>query len=128
LVEAGRIDRFPCLYGVQVRACAPLWAVFNYGAAGLPWITEGETLAEGIRIRHPLRGDAVLAAVARSQGAFLAIDEEKILPGRDELARQGFYVEPTSAVVWPALAQLPAEAPEPVVAVLTGSGFKHHDR
>lgn len=128
LVEAGRIDRFPCLYGVQARACAPLWAVFNYGAAGLPWITEGETLAEGIRIRHPLRGDAVLAAVARSQGAFLAIDEEKILPGRDELARQGFYVEPTSAVVWPALAQLPAEAPEPVVAVLTGSGFKHHDR
>jgi threonine synthase len=127
LFEASRIARIPVLIGVQARACAPLWAVHNYGAAGLPWISEGETIAEGIRIRHPLRGDAVLAAVAASRGTFLAVDEEEILPGRNELARQGFYVEPTSAVVWPALAQISAMTPEPIVAVLTGSGFKHRD-
>lgn len=126
LLKAGKIERLPVLYGVQARACAPLWAVFTYGSAGLPWISEGETLAEGIRVRYPLRGDAVMRAVARSQGTFLAVDEEEILPGRDELARQGFYVEPTSAVVWPALMQLPAGTAEPLVAVLTGSGFKVH--
>ncbi|HEX9618055.1 MAG TPA: pyridoxal-phosphate dependent enzyme [Anaerolineales bacterium] len=124
LVEAGLIGNLPVLCGVQARACAPLWAVSTYGPASLAWISEGETLAEGIRIRHPLRGDAVLQAVESSRGTFLAVDEEEILSGRDELARQGFYVEPTSAVIWPALAQLPAETPEPVVAVLTGSGFK----
>jgi threonine synthase len=126
LLQAGRTERLPVLCGVQARACAPLWAVFTYGAAGLPWISEGETLAEGIRISHPLRGDAVLQAVAKSQGAFLAVDEVEILLGRDELALQGFYVEPTSAVIWPALLQLPDGIPDPVVAVLTGSGFKVH--
>jgi threonine synthase len=126
LQQAGLISGLPRLCGVQARACAPLWAVFTYGSAGLAWISEGETQAEGIRIRYPLRGDAVLQAVNACGGIFFAVDEEDILPGRDELARQGFYVEPTSAVVMPGLSQLPEEAPGPIVAVLTGSGFKVH--
>jgi threonine synthase len=125
LRQAGLISQAPRLVGVQARACAPLWAVSTYGAQGLAWVSEGETLAEGIRVRHPLRGDAVMNAVAESRGGFLAIDEQHILPGRDELARRGLYVEPTSAVVWPALAQLDHSFPDPLVAVLTGSGFKY---
>ena len=53
------------------------------------------------------------------------LEEEAILPGRDELAQRGFYVEPTSAIVWDALYQVLGRAPEPVVAVLTGAGFKY---
>jgi threonine synthase len=124
LRAAGVIDRLPPLYGVQARACAPLWAVFQYGPAGLGWVSEGETLAEGVRVRHPARGDAVLLSVAASGGALLAVDEEEILPGRDELSRQGLYVEPTSAIVWGALEQIPKMTPEPVVVILTGSGLK----
>lgn len=124
LQQAGRIDRVPRLVGVQARACAPLWAVFQYGAAGLGWVAEGPTLAEGVRIRHPLRGDTLLQAVGESGGLFVVVDEEDILPGRDQLARQGLYVEPTAAIVWSALRQLAVQAPEPVVVVLTGSGFK----
>jgi threonine synthase len=89
------------------------------------WVSEGDTLAEGVRVLHPLRGDAVLQAVSASEGRMLAVDEAEILPGRDELARRGFYVEPTSALVWPALHSLPAEIPAPVVVILTGSGFKY---
>jgi threonine synthase len=33
-------------------------------------------------------------------------------------------VEPTSAVVWPALCKELMSLPDPVVSVLTGSGFK----
>jgi len=124
LRAAGKIDRLPRLVGIQARACAPLWAVFQYGVAGYGWVSEGETLAEGVRIYRPLRGDAVLRIVEESQGAFLAVDEEQILPGRYQLARRGFYVEPTSALVWNALQQLPPATPEPVVAILTGSGLK----
>ncbi len=124
LKEAGRISRLPCLVGVQARACAPLWAVSKYGAAGLAWVTEGETLAEGVRLKHPVRGDIVLRAVEASQGFFVAVEEEHILPSRDQLALLGLYVEPTSALVWDALHQVVGQVPEPIVVILTGSGYK----
>jgi threonine synthase len=127
LNNAGVISHVPHLFGVQARVCAPLWALATYGSAGLGWVSEAPTLAEGIRVRHPVRGDAVLQAVAASGGGFLVIDEEEILPGRAALARLGFYVEPTAAVVWGALAQVNQLLPEPVVVVLTGSGFKYVD-
>jgi threonine synthase len=53
--------------------------------------------------------------------------EEDILPARDELAAQGLYVEPTSAIILPAIRQLAASIPEPIVTLLTGSGLKHRE-
>jgi threonine synthase len=125
LQNAGIIEKFPQLVGVQARACAPLWALSSYGAQGLGWVTEGETQAEGVRISHPVRGDAVLNIVEISGGRFLAVDEGEIKRGRDQLSRRGFYVEATSALVWDALYQLNGKTPGPVVAVLTGSGLKN---
>jgi threonine synthase len=124
LSRAGLIKRQPQLVGVQALACAPLWAVFRYGAQGLGWVTEGETLAEGVRIKHPVRGDAVLGMVAEVAGWFVAVDERDILSGRDELAGLGFKIEPTSAIVWRALAQVAGQAPDPIVVVLTGAGSR----
>lgn len=125
--NAGVIAQIPWIVGVQARACAPLWALATYGASGLAWVVEAPTLAEGICVRHPVRGDAVLQAVSASGGRFLAVDEDELLPGRAALAHLGLYVEPTSAVVWGALAQVINTLPEPVVVVLTGSGFKYAD-
>jgi threonine synthase len=124
LREAGLIEALPKLIGVQAQACAPLWMVFHAGSAGLAWIQEGSTLAEGIRILHPLRGDQILKAVDESGGMMLAVIEEEILPARDELASRGFYVEPTSAVVWAGLRQCLPHLEGPVVLVLTGHGLK----
>ena len=122
MVEAGVIEKPPPLIGVQARACAPIWAAHT--ASPLELVTEGETIAEGIRILHPLRMEAVLAAVEVSGGRMMAIDEEAIIDGRDDLSRRGFFVEPTSAVVWPALLSTLEDLQDPVVIVLTGSGFK----
>lgn len=124
LKAAGLIDQLPRMVGVQALACAPLWALFRYGAAGLGWVAEGETLAEGVRVRFPVRGDAVMQMLAEQNGLLLAVDEPDILPGRDQLARLGFYVEPTSAIVWNALQQAAQELPDPVAVVLTGAGLK----
>jgi threonine synthase len=124
LREAGLSDRMPLLIGVQTLACAPMWSVFKYGPSGLGWVTEGETLAEGVRIKHPLRGDVILQMIMRENGQFVVVEEEQILPGRDQLAKIGLYVEPTSAIVWSALQQLVDQLPDPIVVVLTGSGFK----
>jgi threonine synthase len=124
LRDAGVIKKLPKLVGVQAQACAPIWAVFTAGAAGLGWIQEGTTVAEGIRILHPLRGDAILAALDESDGLMVAVAEQDILPARDQLACQGLYVEPTSAVVWAALPQCLDQIEDPVVLVLTGHGLK----
>ena len=120
LRAAGLIDRLPQLVGVQALACAPIWAVERYGREGLAMVSEAETLAEGIRVVRPIRGDAVLAAIRESGGTLLAVDEAAIRAGHNALARLGLYVELTSAVVWEALAQVTGE----VVAILTGSGLK----
>ena len=112
------------MVGVQARACAPLWTAAKFGKSGLDLVDEGNTIAEGIRIRYPLRGNQVLEAVQSSQGSFAAVNEEEIIPARDELAARGFYVEPTSAVVWPALIELMDKLSDPIVVVLTGSGLK----
>lgn len=124
LLQAGVVSRMPQLIGVQARACAPLWAVFTYGAAGLSWVAEAPTLAQGISVRFPVRGDTVVQTVTATGGFFVAVDEAEIVSGRLALAQMGFYVEPTSAVVWGALAQAATALPDPVVVVLTGSGFK----
>jgi threonine synthase len=124
LQRAGLIERLPTLIGVQALACAPLWALFAYGPDGLAWVSEGQTLAEGVRVRHPVRGDAVLEQVRQSGGLMLAVDEPQITPGRQALAAMGLYVEPTSAIVWDALQQAGEHLVEPVVVVLTGSGLK----
>jgi threonine synthase len=124
LLAAGEIKRMPVLIGVQAATCAPLAALAEVGPMGLNLVTEGETIAEGVRTRSPLRAQAVVQMVLNYGGRFIAIPEERILPARDALARMGFYVEPTSALVWAAVEGDLDELPHPVVAVLTGSGYK----
>ena len=118
-------NKVPKMIGVQACLCAPLWALSIAGREGLGFVADNETLAEGVRVRNPLRGGAVLEAVDRTGGFFATVDEEEILPGRDALGCLGFYVEPTSAIIWSALCQTIHRLPDPVVVILTGSGLKY---
>jgi threonine synthase len=120
LRDAGLIAQIPGLHAVQALACAPLWAVSQYGRAGLDWTGEGATLAEGIRVLHPLRGDFVLNAIGETGGSVLVVDDPEIHAGHGALARLGLYVEPTCAAVWPVLDQVSGD----LVVILTGSGLK----
>lgn len=124
LVKSGAMQRMPQLMGVQARACAPIWQKHRHGSSGPHRVREGETLAEGIRIVHPLRLGRVLEAVEHSGGEIVAVEEGAILDGFQQLARRGLYVEPTSAVVWPALKECWHKARDPLVLILTGSGLK----
>jgi threonine synthase len=124
MVEAGEIDALPPLIGVQARACAPLWTAYTQGAMQPQSVTEGETIAEGIRIVQPPRAGAVLNALGESDGWMVAVDEDSIRQGRNALARRGLYVEATSAVVWPALTMTLKDLKDSVVVILTGSGYK----
>lgn len=121
---ANNICSSPKLIGVQARACAPLWIMSTARGEESGYVPENSTQAEGVRVRFPLRGMAVVTAVKESGGMIVAVDEEDILPGRDALARLGFYVEPTSAIIWCALEQTIQDLVDPIVVVLTGSGLK----
>jgi threonine synthase len=125
LLNAGLIERMPLLVGVQAAACAPLAAAFNGNPLSGDDLSEGETHAEGVRIVRPLRTDVLIDLIESSRGFFVTVEEGDILPGRDHLARLGFYVEPTSAIVWSALEQVAGQVPEPIAVILTGSGLKH---
>jgi threonine synthase len=71
--------------------------------------------------------DAVLQFAERYQGSFITVDEENILPGRDQLAHLGFYVEATSALVWLAMSEVVGVVPDPLVVILTGHGLKYRN-
>jgi threonine synthase len=127
LRAAGSIDKAPRLYAVQAANCAPLQRAFTQG--GAPALDESKpTIAEGIATARPVRGPAVLAAVRGSGGTVVAASEDEIGAATLALARQGLFVEPTSAAAAAGLTKLiDASAIRPserVVVVLTGSGLK----
>ncbi len=97
LRAAGIIDASPRLIGMQARASVPVWAQANKSAA-IKSITEGQSIAKGLRERQPLRGDELLNEVAVTGRTFVIVMEEEILPGRDALAHLGFYVASPSAI------------------------------
>lgn len=127
LFDAGEISYLPKMVGVQSTACSPLWSAMQPGPSEQDEVQEGATVAEGIRIMNPLRKAEVIAAVRTSAGKMVAVQEERIPPGRDDLAKRGMHVEPTSAVAWAALLDNISELAEPVVVVLTGSGLKYQE-
>ncbi len=125
LLEAGSISHLPRLIGVQAAACAPL---FNSIQADNPRITpvfEGKTLAAGVAISDPFHGKEVLAAIRRSGGTIIMVEESDILKGYELLAKLGLYVEMTSALVWNAIEQIRGSAPEPIISIITGHGLKN---
>lgn len=123
LRQAGAISRLPRLVAVQSRACAPLAGpVLGLGEG------DGDTVAEGIRIRRPVRSEEIHRAVGETSGSFAVVSDPEIESARARLAREGLFVEPTAAVA-PAAAWRLAEtgafaSGDTVVVPLTGHGLK----
>jgi threonine synthase len=132
LLRHGEIARLPRLFGVQPANCAPLHASFTAGVETLVPTTIKPTIAEGTAIAKPVRPREVLQAIRRSGGATVAVEEEEIAAALWELAKNGLYVEPTSAGTAAALSRLLAAgtiAPsERTVLLLTGTGLKATQR
>ncbi|HKG25731.1 MAG TPA: pyridoxal-phosphate dependent enzyme [Thermomicrobiales bacterium] len=128
LRAGGEIERLPRLFAAQPAACAPLHAAFLAGADDVTAVERRPTLAEGASIARPVRGRELLAALRESHGQTAAVEEDEIATSLRDLARQGIYVEPTSAVAAAGVRQLLArgeiQPSEVTVVMLTGSGLK----
>ncbi len=133
LLRHGCITRMPKLVGVQAANCAPLYSSFiqsrphDQELPGNKRISVSNTIAEGIAIAQPKRGQQMLRAVEETGGQFLAVEEEEIIAAWSYMAQLGFYIEPTSAAVIAGVTQYmlhSAERDEQVTSVLTGHGLK----
>ena len=132
LKRRGEIDRLPKLFAVQAANCAPLYAAFKAGADEAVPTDVATTVAEGIASSKPTRLREVVRAVRNSGGSIVAVSEDEIVSALGALARQGLYVEPTSAAAAAGLRQLfksKAIVPEQkTVLVLTGTGLKASEK
>ncbi len=128
LSACGIVNKLPRLVAVQAAPFTPIYEAFRRGWDRVrPHAVLEESVADGIAIAFPVRHAALLAALYRSNGTVIAVEEGAVLEARTALARRGLFVEPTSAVVAAALDQLrPSLSPkDKVVAILTGHGLKN---
>ncbi|WP_306053682.1 pyridoxal-phosphate dependent enzyme [Natronococcus wangiae] len=126
LNEAGIVDEMPRLLGAQAAGYAPI--ADAVGETPDETATDGETIADGIQIADPARGDEILEAVEATGGVVIALESDPIETALDRLHRGGFYVEPTSAAAPAALLRYReagvVDDGDDVVVPLTGSGLK----
>ncbi|WP_323172069.1 threonine synthase [Natrialba sp. PRR66] len=129
LNEAGIVDEMPRLLGAQAAGHAPIVEALGGDPAGEDDEGAGDTdIADGIQIELPARKNQIIEAITETGGEVIALGDDPIEAALDRLHRNGFYVEPTSAVAPAALQQYREDgtlAPDDdVVVPLTGSGLK----
>jgi threonine synthase len=127
LRAAGAIAEYPRVYAVQSERCAPFKEAVDAGSRSLPAVTVGQTMAEGIAIGRPMRGEAILKLIYERGVRVITAKEERILAARDSLARSGIYVEHTSAANYAAYRELmegPEAPPGDTLIPMCGAGLK----
>jgi threonine synthase len=119
---AGWTDRVPRLLGVQAAGYDPIARAFGNAGEGT------NDRADGIRVREPVRREAVVDALERTGGDCIAVGADAVERELDALGRAGFYTEPTCAVAPAALRAYRERGTlddgADVVVPLTGSGLK----
>lgn len=130
LLEAGQINRRPRLLVAQPESWSSIVDEVNT-PGGQRRGPRSPTIAEGASIAVPVRLPEAVAAIHRSNGAAVAIDEGAIRAATLALAGRGLYVEPTSAVAAAALDRYICDGTisegETTIVILTGSGLKSAD-
>ncbi|NIM10958.1 MAG: threonine synthase [Candidatus Aminicenantes bacterium] len=130
LYDAGIIDKIPRLIGVQTENCAPLYHAFRENLKKVPEIKGKKTIAEGIAIAAPIRGNQIIEAVRNTGGHFIVVSEDEIKESLKEMCRRGYYIEPTAAAAIAGVKkylhhhQQGSGGDELIVLVFTGHGLK----
>lgn len=130
LKAAGLIDALPKLVAVQSENSAPLAKMFRENLKAVPKIEKKDTLAEGIAIAEPVRGEQIVSAVRATGGTFITVSEAEIEQSLKKLCRQGAYLEPTSAATTAAVDQYlhTLKHDEVIVTVFSGHGLKSTEK
>ncbi len=117
---------FPQIFAVQSERCAPLLAAAEKNSPHPADIVPANTLAEGIAIGQPMRGEEILQYVYQFGVKVLPAPEDGILPARKALAEKGVFCEHTTAATYAAyLEYVKANGRlEDVLLPICGAGLK----
>ncbi|MEM3616309.1 MAG: pyridoxal-phosphate dependent enzyme [Candidatus Bathyarchaeia archaeon] len=126
LEEAGTIKDMPKIVACQTRQVSPLYHCLK----GLPYQPPKkiDSIADALVSTNPPLLGLMVKSLREVDGDAIMVEEEEIYQAFRELARMGFFVEPSSAVAYAAYQkQLKKEAKtrkEKTVIILTGTGLK----
>ena len=123
------VNVMPRLIAVQAQGFTPVYdLMYGKHESEIPKVI----LADGIAIPHPPRVDQVVKAIKETKGDVVVVYNNEIIKAFKELAKMGFFVEPTSATVlaalWKSLDLGLVERGETVFLPLTGFGLKAIDK
>ena len=100
----------PRMVAVQAAGCAPIVRAFDAGEEHAPRWQDAHTIASGIRVPQAIGDFLILRAVRESKGFAIAVTDEAISAGLDEVARQeGFLLCPEGAATYAAYKQAIAD-------------------
>ena len=126
LLAAGCIERAPQIIALQSERCDPLLRAAEQGLDAPVDVTPAPTLAEGIAIGRPMRGEEILAYAKKYAVRFVHAPEDRILDARAALAKKGVYCEHTTAANYAAyLRYCEQYGPTPdCLITMCGAGLK----
>jgi threonine synthase len=125
-------SRRPRMISVQAAGCAPIVQAFEAGEThATPW-ENAHTVASGLRVPGAVGDFLMLHAIRESGGCALAVTDEELMAGVDEMAaRTGVFPAPEGAATYVALKHLLRDGlvdrEDRVVLFNTGTGLKYID-
>ena len=96
----------PRMVAVQAAGCAPMVRAYDEGVEHAVRWENAQTIAAGIRVPQAVGDFLILRAVRESKGFAIAVSDEAISAGLDEVAREeGFLMCPEGAATYAAYKQ-----------------------
>lgn len=102
LLASGCIDSMPQIVALQSEYCDPFYKALEQKLNAPVKVDVKPTIAEGIAIGVPMRGEEILRYVYKHNIRIITAPEDEILTARAELAAKGIYCEHTTAASYAA--------------------------
>jgi threonine synthase len=124
-MESNIIDKMPNIIAVQSEYCDPFTKAFKIKASKPVKVISKPTMAEGIAIGEPMRGEEILEYIYKYNIEVINSPETRILEARELLASKGIYVEHTTAATYAAyMKYCELKGRTPALIPMCGAGLK----
>jgi len=127
LYEIGQIKVMPRIFGCQSTGSAAIYNAYKSGKEEIIPV-QATTMADSISVNLPSDGLRALRAATQTEGAYIAVEDQKILEAISDLGAVGIFAEPAGATALAGLKTALQEglvgAEDPILVMNTGSGLK----
>jgi len=126
LLDSNVIESMPRLVACQTREVSPLYHRLKNLSYHTP--EKVTSIADALVSVNPPLLDLMAKQLREANGDVVMVEEKEIYSAFTQLARKGFFVEPSSAVAYAAfkkqIENIEASKSEKTVVILTGAGLK----